>query len=267
MSRLHDERFRLPVSLVVLVAWAGIMALAAHFTAGPQTSAVQFVSHGIAWPIVIAAGFLLLIVRLMRWEDVGFHSFHILSALKLMWLPAIYVFVFGAIALVLGLPPAKNLAFILINTCFVGLSEELMFRGILYGGLCSRLKLRPSIWICCILFGLIHVLNAVQTGQLTVAILQAVAAFMTGTMFLAIRLRTGSLYPVIILHAVWDCMPLLIATHVGEASPDQPLPAQVYFAPLFVLPNFLYALYLMRSSQLYLGSDGHRATQASRARG
>jgi membrane protease YdiL (CAAX protease family) len=262
MSKLHDERFRLPISLVVLVAWAGIMALAAHFTAGSQTSVVQFVSHGVAWPIVIAAGFLFLVLKLMGWRDVGFRSFELLAALKLMWLPAIYVLAFGAVALVLGLPPAENLAFILINTCFVGLSEELMFRGILFSGLRSRLELRPSIWICCILFGLIHVLNAVQTGQLTVAALQAAAAFMTGTMFLAIRLRTGSLYPVIILHAVWDCMPLLIATHLGDANPDQPLPAQIYFAPLFVLPNFLYALYLIRSRKLR-DFDGRQVFQVA----
>lgn len=250
MSKLSDTRYRLPVTVVVLLAWAGIMTLATHFTAGSQTSIVQFVSHGIAWPIIIAAGFLLLVVWSMGWKDVGFSRFNVVLALRLVWLPAIYVVAFGTMATILGLPPAENLAFILINTSFVGLSEELMFRGVLFSGLRSRLGLRSSIWLCCILFGAVHVLNALQTGQWAVAALQAVAAFMTGTMLLAIRLRAGSLYPVIILHAVWDCMPLLIATHLGDANPDQPLPPQAYFAPLFVLPNFLYALYLMRTSRL-----------------
>jgi uncharacterized protein len=77
-----------------------------------------------------------------------------------------------------------------------------------------------------------------------------VAAFMTGAMLLAVRLRSGSLYPAIILHAVWDCLPLLIATHVGAAQPNQPLPAYAYFAPLLVLPNLLYALYLLRPKGL-----------------
>jgi membrane protease YdiL (CAAX protease family) len=132
----------------------------------------------------------------------------------------------------------------------VGLSEELMFRGALFSGLRSRLGLKPSIWICCLLFGVVHVLNGFQTGQFSIASIQAVAAFMTGTILLALRIRIGSLYPVIVLHAVWDCLPLLIATHLDPPSPNQPITAMVYLAPLFVMPNFLYALYLMRPKGL-----------------
>jgi membrane protease YdiL (CAAX protease family) len=233
--------------LAVLVVWTVIVGLAAHWTAGPQTSVVEFVSDGIAWPIVLAAAFLLLVVWLMRWGDVGFSRFRVLPASRLMWLPTIYLAVFAGIAITLGLPSGRSLAFILVNTCFVGLSEELMFRGILFSGLRSRLGPRSSIWICCILFGAIHVLNAFQTGLVEAAMLQAVAAFMTGTLFLALRMRTGSLFPVIVLHAVWDCLPLLIATHVQAPNPGQPLPATVLLAPLFVLPNLLYALYLLRA--------------------
>lgn len=76
------------------------------------------------------------------------------------------------------------------------------------------------------------------------------AAFQTGFMLMALRLRTGSLYPVILLHAVWDCLLLLVACHTGGGSPNQPLPAYAFVAPLFLLPNFLYALYLLRPKGL-----------------
>jgi membrane protease YdiL (CAAX protease family) len=247
---VRSQQSRLPISLVVLAIWTVIVGLAARWTAGPQTSVVEFVSNGIAWPIVLAAAFLLLVVWVMGWSDIGFHRFKVLPTLRLMWLPMIYLAVFAGIAIALGLPPGRNLAFIVLNTCFVGLSEELMFRGILFNGLRSRLGLRSSIWICCILFGAIHVLNAFQTGMMEAAMLQAVAAFMTGTLFLALRMRTGSLYPVIVLHAVWDCLPLLIATHVAPPATGQPLPAMAYLAPLFVLPNLLYGAYLLRPKGL-----------------
>jgi len=227
-----------------------VVGLAARWTAGPQTSVVEFVSNGIAWPIVLAAAFLLLVVCVTGWSNIGFHRFKVLPTLKLMWLPMIYIAAFAGIAIALGLPAGRNLALIMLNTGFVGLSEELMFRGILFSGLRSRLGLQSSIWICCILFGAIHVLNAFQTGMIEAAMLQAVAAFMTGTLFLALRMRTGSLFPVIVLHAVWDCLPLLIATHVAPPTAGQPLPAMAYLAPLFVLPNLLYGLYLLRPKGL-----------------
>jgi membrane protease YdiL (CAAX protease family) len=243
-------RHRLSISLVVLLLWVAVVAVAGHFSTIPERSVLRFVSQGLAWPIVCAVAFLALVVLTFQWMDIGLAPFRVMPALRLMWLPLIYLCAFGAVVATLGLPPIESLLFIIINTFFVGVSEEVMFRGILFSGLRSRLSLWPSIWICCLLFGLVHVLNAVQTGNWTTATLQAVAAFQTGTILMALRLRTGSLYPVILLHAIWDCLPLLIATHAGDINPDQPLPAYAYLAPLFVLPNFLYALYLLRPKGL-----------------
>jgi membrane protease YdiL (CAAX protease family) len=159
------DHYRLPLTLAVLVIWVAVVGLAARYTAGPQTSVVEFVSKGIAWPIVLAAAFLLLVVRALRWNDVGFNRFSLSLASKLMWLPFVYLAFFGTVALLLGMPPAKSVLFIAGNTMVVGLSEELMFRGVLFSGLRSRLGLKPSIWICCLLFGVVHILNGFQTGS------------------------------------------------------------------------------------------------------
>jgi membrane protease YdiL (CAAX protease family) len=226
------------------------MAVAGHVSAGNERSVVRFVSQGIAWPIVFAVLFLAIVIIAFRWRDVGFSAFSVRTALSLSWLPMVYLATFGFIIAIVGMPPLLSVIFIGINTVFVGISEEVMFRGILFKGLRSKLSLWPSMWLCCGMFGIIHVLNAFQTGQWTAATLQAVAAFQTGFMLMALRLRTGSLFPVILLHAIWDCLPLLIASHSGGGIPDQPLPAYVFVAPLFLLPNFLYALYLLRSKGL-----------------
>ncbi|KAA0688153.1 CPBP family intramembrane metalloprotease [Neorhizobium sp. P12A] len=249
--RQIGNRHRLPISFVVLLLWAAILATSVQITAGDQRSVVQLVSQGVVWPIVMAVLFLAAILVSFRWTDIGFEPFQIASTLRLMWLPLLYLITFSGIVIVLGLPPLQKLVFIVINTIFVGISEEVMFRGILFSGLRSRFRFWPSIWLSCGLFGLIHVLNAVQTGNWTASTLQAIAAFQTGLILMALRVRTGSLYPVIMLHAVWDCLPLLIATHVANGvNQDQPLPAYAYLAPLFVTPNFLYALYLLRAKGL-----------------
>ena len=214
-------------------------------------SIIDIVSQSIVWPIVFAAAFLFAVLAIFQWDDVGFVPADGLKALRLMWLPLVYVGVFAGVIAAVGVPPASAVLFILINTLFVGISEELMFRGILFAGLRSRLPLWPSIWTCSAIFGLIHILNALQTGHVTLAILQAIAAFMTGMMFMALRLRTGSLYPVILLHAAWDCMSLMAVVKTGGGLPaGEVVPPAIYAAPLVVLPNLIYALYLLRAKAL-----------------
>jgi uncharacterized protein len=73
---------------------------------------------------------------------------------------------------------------------------------------------------------------------------------MTGMMFMALRIRTGSLYPVILLHTTWDCLSLIAVVKAGGMQTGEALPPAIYVAPLLVLPNLLYALYLLRAKAL-----------------
>jgi membrane protease YdiL (CAAX protease family) len=123
---------------------------------------------------------------------------------------------------VLGLPPASTLLFVIMNTMLVGLSEEWMFRGVLFQGLRSRLAMWPAILLTSALFGAVHVMNVVTTGQLGEASVQAAAAFMSGT--LVISAGSASSGPPIDVVKGWNwTIPMLM-----------------------VLPNFLFALYLLR---------------------
>lgn len=235
---------------MVLLVWMAITSLGGLVSGSSDRSIIDVVSQGIVWPIALAAAFLLVVLAVFRWSDVGFEATPPLKTIRLMWLPLVYVSLFLVMIVAIGLPPASAVIYILVNTIFVGISEELMFRGILFSGLRSRLALWPSIWLCSAVFGLIHILNVVQTGHIILAVLQAIAAFMTGMMFMALRIRTGSLYPVILLHTAWDCLSLLAVVKAGGMQTEQALPPAIYIAPLAVLPNLLYALYLLRAKGL-----------------
>lgn len=93
---------------------------------------------------------------------------------------------------------------VLINCLFVGISEELMFRGIMLSSLTKKLGFWKAAIIVILLFGLIHILNVFVTGNLGQGLLQAFAAMCSGILFLAIRVRTLSIVPAIILHWLWD---------------------------------------------------------------
>ena len=149
---------------------------------------------------------------------------------------------------VLGLPPATVVLWVLANTFLVGLSEELMFRGVLFQALQNTVSIWPAVALTTLAFGAIHSLNVFITGDLRAAVIQSTAAALSGLFFIALRLRTGSLWPCIVVHGLWDCAAFLLAM----ASPKDPVPSTapadaMSLAPiLLVLPNALYGLWLMR---------------------
>jgi len=60
-------------------------------------------------------------------------------------------------------------------------------------GLSSRLALWPAILLTSALFGAAHVMNVITTGQVGEAVVQAIAALMTGMVMIALLIRTGSM--------------------------------------------------------------------------
>jgi membrane protease YdiL (CAAX protease family) len=96
------------------------------------------------------------------------------------------------------------LAWILFNTFLVGLSEELMFRGVLLQRIRRTVSIWPAVWLTTLAFSAIHILNVFMTGDLRTAVIQAAAAALSGLLFIALRLRTGSLWTGIVVHGLWD---------------------------------------------------------------
>ncbi len=133
-----------------------------------------------------------------------------------------------------------------------------MFRGVLFSALSTRLRLWLAIAVTTVLFGSVHLLNFLVIGDLPITVTQAIAAAMSGTLFIAIRLRTGSLYPAIAFHALWDFGTLMAVAKVlsmpgasggaamGAAAGGSPGVATLLLPIGLLLPNFLYALFLLR---------------------
>jgi len=96
--------------------------------------------------------------------------------------------------------------------------------------------------------GGIHSLNVFTTGHLLTSVIQSGAALLSGLLFIAIRLRTGSLWPAIITHGLWDFGTFTLGAAGGEPADPQmaPTTVQMLFPLLLVLPNALYALWLLR---------------------
>ncbi|RYI29817.1 MAG: CPBP family intramembrane metalloprotease [Acetobacteraceae bacterium] len=239
-------------ALATLLAWLAATAVVGSLmrqqTAG-AAEIVQFLSSSPAWNVISGIGVLALATTLFGWRDLGFVGPAPRSLIRLIWFPILTLLPFYAIAFAVGLPPAGAILILALNTMLVALSEEWMFRGVLFQALRTRFRIWPAVALTSILFGAIHVVNAFALGDLRLAAAQAVAAMMTGLLLIALMLRTGSIWTAVVYHMVWNFGILLVAYETTKyAIPEQPLPLSSYFVPmLVVLPNFLFALLLLRS--------------------
>ncbi len=239
---------RIAAALIVLLLWALVTVVAGNWMTREYSSLLDVVTQGPVPSFVAAVTLLIVASAVLRWEGLGLGPAHPWQSLKIMLLPSVYLVLFLSIAVALGLPPVMMIGSIVLNCLLASFSEEVMFRGILFQGLRSRLAIWPAVWITSLLFGAIHSLNVFLTGELSQALVQSVAAVMSGVLFIAMRLRTGSLWPPILFHAAWNASTfLMVAAAGGGSAPPPETSGLALVAPLlFVLPNLLYGLYLLR---------------------
>lgn len=246
------------VALGVYVIWQTIGMGIQLVGMGPEAiDLLDLVKHGLSPSLAGASLFLLVIVVLFRWgRELGLAQGPQPGTLKVIWPWILYLALFAASALNGGLPPASVTLFILANTLLVGWSEEVMFRGVWLRGLFRSYGIWVAILGSSVLFGAMHVLNVFLTGDLRGAVLQAVAAFLSGVFLAAVRLRTGSLWTGIILHGLWDAGTFLLAAGtMTAATAAAPTALGDYGSIVMSLPLFVLGLFFLRHSGRDYGKD------------
>lgn len=237
-------------ALVIYLAWqainSGIQIVGAD---SDGIDLLDLVKHGIAPSLAAASLFLLAVVTLFRWwREVGLAQGPQHGTLKVVWPWLLFLALFAANALNAGLPPAAVTLFILANTLMVGWSEEVMFRGVWLRGLFRSYGIWVAILGSSLIFGAIHILNVFLTGDLRGAVIQAMAAFLSGVFLAAVRLRTGSLWTGIALHGLWDAGTFLMAAGAtaGAAAAPGPTALGDYGGVVMSLPLLLLGIYFLR---------------------
>lgn len=249
---------RLSLALAVFGVWLAVTVFGGRLIYGTGVSLLDLVRHNIALNILAAAAVTIGACLVFGWRDVGASPPHP-STLRVMWFPLLYLGLLLGAATLLGLPPARSLFFVALNALLIGISEELMFRGILFRALVARLPIWPAIGSATALFGSVHILNGFGTGDWGSAVVQACAAALSGIALMAIMLRTGSILTAMAYHAAWDFSTFTLAASSKSAgtATGAPSPWVSIGLPLaFVLPNALYGLYLLRR----IGHENSRST-------
>ena len=183
-----------------------------------------------------------LLTRLDWWGKVGYTTGIRLTHVPFFILPvAIALLSLGQGIRVTA--PIALLAFAAL-TLVIGFAEETFFRGLILNTLLPTGTI-DAVVLSSFLFAILHFLNIIGgTWDPLFTIVDSVAAFGLGITFAAIRLRTGSIWPLVGIHALFDFTSLISlgGINVPVQSP-RVLFTSVFFGIVFVV----YGLFLLRS--------------------
>lgn len=188
----------LALSLLTAAAWAGL-ALAAGFWGPRLVPGAEELGIGLAviGAISILAGAALAVSG-------GATARAVLArprAVSLLILPALLTLL--PFAGGFALPGGGLLAVLLLGEALTGFAEELVFRGFMLDWLAPR-GTRAAAAISAVLFGATHLPNILIRHQVGPILGQAVGAACFGFAYAALRHRTGSLWPLMVLHFATD---------------------------------------------------------------
>lgn len=253
----HPVLFGLAITLLFIVMQVVVGALASGLgdavqqnlvtTLGRLVSALVLVAilAGLGW--LRAAG----VVRLGTWQ------LWLLTLGILVYSVVLYLLAFfGDLRLAVS-DPALAGAVALNHIVGVALGEELAFRALVLYGLVrvwgdSRRGMLKSVLISALIFGVVHILNALMVllgsdKPLPMVLFQVVGSFLGGVYKAAIVLFGGSLWPAVILHGV-------VNAAVNVKAVNTPGFAETTSAWLFILltdlPLVALGLYLLRRTKL-----------------
>lgn len=130
-----------------------------------------------------------------------------------------------------------------------GFAEEGMFRGLIVRALLPA-GIWPAVLVSALCFTAIHLTNLINGLSLGYVAGQLILAFGSGVLFAAIRLRTNSLWPSLLLHAGHDVGGLILLG-IDPAIALTPLTsAAIIVNGVFCLLFLLNAWVLLRASQV-----------------
>jgi membrane protease YdiL (CAAX protease family) len=117
-----------------------------------------------------------------------------------------------------NLDSASVVPLLVVGMPLVALNEELFFRGVLLG-LLEPFGWRRAVLWSSVAFGASHAVNLVAGAYPPFTAMQVAATTAGGVALGALRLRTGSLWPALVVHLVIDLVAVSTLTGAATTSP------------------------------------------------
>lgn len=198
MKNLLTKRPMIFSVIVMLILEAFVLA-GLFFS---KVTGVPLVSLDLPMLMLNAVLAIVILSALRGWREAGFNAPSQWKNMSLFLVP---------LALLIGstlffqpqLPEPGKIVVLIIVTLLIGFQEEAIFRGILLSAFRPQGVMKAAL-ISAALFGIIHI-NSLFVGRDPIFVLSQVVASFLGAIGLgALRIRTNSVVPLVLLHAFND---------------------------------------------------------------
>jgi len=105
--------------------------------------------------------------------------------------------------------PVQTALLTVVSMVFVGFLEEVIFRGFLFNAM-KKDGLKTAVIVSSLTFGAGHIVNLFMGEPLLDTLLQLVYASAAGLMFTVIFLKSGTLIPCILAHALLNSLTIFL---------------------------------------------------------
>ena len=158
----------------------------------------------------------------------------------LLWVPPLLIPLFIVLSFGFNVSDVSRAIVLTIAALCVAVNEETIFRGVLVKGF-LRFGMLATLVVPSILFGLIHLGNIPGGGDILFGVFQVLWAIAGGVALTAMRLRNGSIYPVIIFHFIVDLSEYFATNEYGVHD----LRFSPFTLVVFGLLCILFAIYAL----------------------
>ena len=151
-----------------------------------------------------------------------------------------------AFGVTMNYAPLETVLFVLSMFC-VGFLEEFLFRALLFRSM-ARNNLTSAIVVSSLTFGFGHIVNLFNASgqdQFETAV-QIVAAALVGFVLVYVFMRSGSLWPCIVFHGLFNALSAFSDDAATIAAAGSELGEALMFLGVIVVAGGAYLLYLRK---------------------
>lgn len=125
-----------------------------------------------------------------------------------------------------GLRPASEIVLFCLSMLMIGVSEELVFRGVIQNLLQDAFRdqekpeagICAAVFICGTLFGALHLMNAFSGIPFAAVAVQAIGAASMGWVLCALYARCRNIWILSLLHALYDFTGMFQAAFIADGG-------------------------------------------------
>ena len=128
----------------------------------------------------------------------------------------------------------------IISMCFVGILEEIIFRGFLFKGMCKS-NVTSAIIVSSLTFGAGHIVNLLLGSPVMETLLQLIYASAIGFCYTVIFYVSSSIYPCILSHVVVNATSIF--------APQLSSEKQIMIAAIQTVLGVGYGIWLLKKSK------------------